>query len=40
MPNVSSLGPKSNRHPVVFGMNRADWWAGYNHDAVKHAIPP
>ncbi len=38
MNNVSRLDPKSNRKPIVFHMNRADWWAGYDLDSVKTAF--
>jgi hypothetical protein len=38
MNNVSRLDPASNRNPIVFRMNRADWWAGYDFDSVKLAF--
>lgn len=38
MKRVSRLDPTSNRNPIVFRMNRADWWAGYDFDSVKLAF--
>jgi len=38
MNNVTSLDPKSNRNPIVFHMNRADWWAGYDLESVMLAF--